>query len=92
MIREIPVRGREKQYEEKVDDSCSCRSAQCDDGIIRLCRNMGESGGKMEVENTGAMVSNTTRNIGGLDYTFGSSGAWIQPQVRLMTDGTERHM
>ena len=34
-------------------------------------------------ENTGAMASNTTRNIGGTDYTFDGSGAWMQPQVRL---------
>lgn len=32
-------------------------------------------------ENTGAMVSGTTRNIGGTNYTFDASGAWVEPPL-----------
>lgn len=34
-------------------------------------------------EGSGAMAANTTRNIGGVDYTFDGSGAWVQPAVHL---------
>ena len=30
---------------------------------------------------THIMVSNTTRNIGGVDYTFGDDGSWVAPRT-----------
>lgn len=34
-------------------------------------------------DGSGAMLANTTRNIGGVDYTFDGSGAWVQTPVHL---------